>query len=1074
MADKFRVTFPIPVTMARGEQPSAEKLNSISTQAKNGLALVERALGDIWTQSGDATMGSEPLQITTLARALGQQLYNNAVFQKPDLAINETIRLNQSIVSQRGQSELRLDFKPENDATLVAELNAAGFTNQVSNRENISANIDWYLDQNSGIIYLGAPFPIDDTPAKNNIDYNVLAENWPSDGSSESAYNVIPHPEMEDDWRGLKFVKLDNNKYLIYLPVRRPLKLNASALGKIPREAENSVLPASSPVHRYWYTNSSNWTNPADITTDAGSFAIATARRYRHKLPDLIYTLVTTGALGATIPSGSMFLWDNTQNTILEGLTFKVPEQDVAYGGGLRPGWVIQVEGATLDNLLASGTDYTSTLNTDNPSDYKQRFSIITTGESVAKKGHAFSTELISQTLSLGIQPRLSHDALLGVNPVARDGNDTYTAPPATYREGDDHSAYLSREGSTSDIDSQRDRYNNAILGDLLLAASSGSTRQGTGVTSQAVSWGDVDSGPRLFYNPLTGQSIVDSSGTVVPNGNALQLNNYPLYLARRTLLFGNSPNNLEGLTYDDGPNLFRLFADSDVNRAALSLGEIVVVGSNYDVSTVQTDYKGLDLARWVRLLSSGTQNLLEFRGAFLDLSAVTGDTNDVRVGGSNTNTYLNLANRRLIWGSNSDYIDFNDGTNEWSFIENGDVNNSKIRAGVLKATNNEVWLNDSENYGITLYNSLAGYVLNIISGGGVNVTVNGGTMTVDGVVKADLGIGAGTGGYLGLGGGPTTWTQKLMVGADPIILGNGGNVALVENDETTTAPLRASEIQIASTKNSPGGLGHARQGRITYSPDDRWFMFTSQTNTVDNDEPIRAASLRLSQHSINFERDNIADFEGTLSYDSGNQIFTFDSAGTGILRSKNIRTDSIKSYSGSGFIMRHRIDITGGIILPNVNSDPASELLFVDDRHIDGAGPSGGGNDDYGYWAMPRGYGGRLKAVGGSFIRSSSSDPFFLQVRQRKTLAGGGDFPVNSPNLFSSGGSSGATFHNGIVIDYGTAGAVTLSTSVTAGDYQYYVLVQVANGLTTLNVRELWVDIIYDSLEDALNLTPQ
>ena len=94
MADKFRRTFPISISFVDGEQPTAAKLNAVSGQARNGLSLVERAIGDIWNQSGDpATSPSgditaNALHIPNIARALGDLALLNP--RIPELSDIET------------------------------------------------------------------------------------------------------------------------------------------------------------------------------------------------------------------------------------------------------------------------------------------------------------------------------------------------------------------------------------------------------------------------------------------------------------------------------------------------------------------------------------------------------------------------------------------------------------------------------------------------------------------------------------------------------------------------------------------------------------------------------------------------------------------------------------------------------------------------------------------------------------------------------------------------------------------------------------------------------------------------
>ena len=82
--DKFRVTFPTRISFANGEQPTAKKLNAIADQAKNGLSILEKAIGDLWNQSGDSVTSDYPNRITNLARTLGDQALMNSRVPLPD------------------------------------------------------------------------------------------------------------------------------------------------------------------------------------------------------------------------------------------------------------------------------------------------------------------------------------------------------------------------------------------------------------------------------------------------------------------------------------------------------------------------------------------------------------------------------------------------------------------------------------------------------------------------------------------------------------------------------------------------------------------------------------------------------------------------------------------------------------------------------------------------------------------------------------------------------------------------------------------------------------------------------
>jgi len=62
MADKFRRTFPLAITFSDGELPTNQKLTSLANQARNGLGVIESAIGDLWNHSTDpAYTSSLPL-----------------------------------------------------------------------------------------------------------------------------------------------------------------------------------------------------------------------------------------------------------------------------------------------------------------------------------------------------------------------------------------------------------------------------------------------------------------------------------------------------------------------------------------------------------------------------------------------------------------------------------------------------------------------------------------------------------------------------------------------------------------------------------------------------------------------------------------------------------------------------------------------------------------------------------------------------------------------------------------------------------------------------------------------------
>lgn len=716
MADKFRTTYPINVTFADGEQPTSRKLNAINTQAKNGLALVERALGDVWNQSGDSVYASHPVRIPNLARVLGDQAKMGAKFPVPDMSPGESIVIRQDGVEP--VTELQLDFKAKANVGGVLEtfiLAQSAYTTRVNSRAEVNASNKFYIDAANSKIYLGSPWPL------TYIEYSVAVEDLPTDG--EPSVNMIPHPD-QSDWKGLKIHRLSVDKYLLFLPPRRPP--TTGTIGKIPAGSTNSVVPSASPVHRYWYADPATWNAPSNPEGDANYSGLVKDKRYRYKLPQPLYNLISdANAAGTEFPSGSIYLWDNSSQTIVEGLTFKVPDANNAYPTSPvspRPVWVIQVEGAGLDNLFSG---FTSSLSTDNPADYQSRFALITVGASVAEIIERLRHSLFEDHNKVGIQPRLRHGDLLGNQPGT---SSRYSPIPPSYIDGDDHPHLLGRWGSTSDPSKQRDRYNNGMMGDLLLLSTNASNnRQNTTGISQAIRFGDMSTGPYIRYEPGALGPDVGGLGTdSIAIGSKLKLG---------TPVLGFGPDaGIWGHQYGSYTN-FRFYSNSEIQKATVEANAFYALGQTNNVEG------SIDNFYATGIVSRPDSNSLVFNGNDLDISSLY-TANDVVVGKINSNTDLVLANSKLymndaksklfesmtgdgfalkVNGSpetsqltlgrihlnatsdqikfgNNDYISYDDANdtdkaNTFSFKADGVVANATVKAGRihLNATSNQI-----------------------------------------------------------------------------------------------------------------------------------------------------------------------------------------------------------------------------------------------------------------------------------------------------------------------------------------------------------------------------------------------
>src|SRR6185503_18285524 len=100
MSDRARRTFPLSILFSNGEQPSAAKLNGVSTQAKAASSLMEAMVGDLWNQGGDPILspGFSPtnnaLHIPNLARAIGKLSLLNSMLPGTGLPLSTNMFYN--------------------------------------------------------------------------------------------------------------------------------------------------------------------------------------------------------------------------------------------------------------------------------------------------------------------------------------------------------------------------------------------------------------------------------------------------------------------------------------------------------------------------------------------------------------------------------------------------------------------------------------------------------------------------------------------------------------------------------------------------------------------------------------------------------------------------------------------------------------------------------------------------------------------------------------------------------------------------------------------------------------------
>ena len=116
MADKLRTTYPLKIKFYEGEQPTALKLSAVSSQAKTGLQIVEKAIGNLWGNGGDDN--AKGLQIPTLGRVLGENKYlNPAIYSLHQTNATPFYYIEKLSTKFDGETTGYLTFVPYNHAS---------------------------------------------------------------------------------------------------------------------------------------------------------------------------------------------------------------------------------------------------------------------------------------------------------------------------------------------------------------------------------------------------------------------------------------------------------------------------------------------------------------------------------------------------------------------------------------------------------------------------------------------------------------------------------------------------------------------------------------------------------------------------------------------------------------------------------------------------------------------------------------------------------------------------------------------------------------------------------------------
>lgn len=518
MADKLRKTYPIQISFSTGEQPTAQKLTVLSTQARNALAIVEKAIGDLWNQSGDSVLSTNfPLQIPNLGRIIGENKYLNPVlFQLPN-----DFLFRDNVGSQyAGKTTGFLRFKPKAATTFTQQDGLSQFTTQVVSGHEVGqpdgGTNEFYIDEATGKFYIDS-----ELTGTEVLEYTVSpGDDWAQ--GDELMPGVIPDPR-QTEFTSCRVEKSGSTFYL-HLPPRRPLSFTttftADTFGNLLARPDRYPLASEIGVA------TADESNEATVLVGGGAGSAGHTgylfwqaadptlalndNHYRYQLPKAITDAFASLTIGSQYPEGLLFLWNKATNTVIEDVVFRKPTATYTTSP-----WVLEISSTTfdfdtLDTSTESQADYDSS-----------SLVLITAGSSVSRTLNALRGAFHRHKHdNTGIHDApISHNSLLDVNPPVATGNDHSARYPtylnkwfASRWNADDHVSLLSRAGSQDTSARYRDPNNNAMLGHFILADS---TADGNGVY--------LDSTPgesfKLYFGDIGGPNIYGMDEDVILDG---------------------------------------------------------------------------------------------------------------------------------------------------------------------------------------------------------------------------------------------------------------------------------------------------------------------------------------------------------------------------------------------------------------------------------------------------------------------------------------------------------------------------------------------------------------------------
>jgi hypothetical protein len=495
LVDKARRTAPLAITCADGEQPTAAKVTAINNQLRAATNILERAVGDLWNQSGDSLLYTYHLQIPNLARQLGENRYLSPCL----FPVDEDFVYVDNIGSKfDNQNDIYLQFKPKAGTSITIVTDASSvLSNSQTNRYDVDASGDYWVD-----ITTGRLISFDELASDIVVSYTVDSTEW--NIRTDTLPGVIPDPRQAD-FTSCRISQPGGagTTFYIHLPPRCPLT------DTFAHDFDGGAFDGWSLPDRY--PPSGDLSDNYDDTVGATggkhlwqnpTYAALNDNFYRYSLPKEMRDQLSTMTTSDSLPLGFLLLWDISTGTIIADAVFR-------RGPDATQEWVFEIESDTVN----FSNDVTTT--EDEVSYNGTGYVVIACGSPVARSFWTLNNALINHTHGNDgdFTSPMEHSKLINLNPppsdYTGDGHDsrypTDVPPWSPSRwEMDEHTSLLSRAGSQGVAGGRnRDANDNAMLGDLVMASTSGSAGVFLNITadSNRIYFGSIASGPYLHFD---------------------------------------------------------------------------------------------------------------------------------------------------------------------------------------------------------------------------------------------------------------------------------------------------------------------------------------------------------------------------------------------------------------------------------------------------------------------------------------------------------------------------------------------------------------------------------------------